>query len=712
MDPVVRGALWLQRAAANVAGSLLAVALGAYLVVWVQSRPPELLSAGALGLFVISLLTRLVQRLRGGTSLGGPRRLDAEILLHLFVGAYAVVLSTPGALDGPCYALVYAVALLGGSFTSALTTALAVAFAVLLEGALGLGALGQLKPDRLVQHAALIALFASLNLIVLRGELARIKRLSRQRIEAELTRMREAARSYRLLGAPSTARDHTLTPAPDDTERLICSGVDEIHQAVEFALSLLRRTLGLRTAMLLGLDASGNALTILELSTAEDSILPGPFGVRDGIFGASLERLTQVSISGPRAGVHLPYYSPRPAVGAASATPLEDHGRVRGLLVVDREAREPFTPREEETLKAAARFVLRAIDNERVFVQLDRAKVEQGKLYRAANALAAATTEAQVIEAGVNGAREFALFDFAVVTLFDRQSQVHEICAASGEGTAELIGQRYRHNSGLVSMVVANRHALPYRGDYDPSRQVVFTRQLSPPPMPSLLVLPLLVHERPLGTLILGSRRRGAFGDAVRPTLEVLTSHVAVSLANARMLKRLEELATTDGLTGLLNKRALIDVAGQKVKSAVRFSRPLSVLVCDIDHFKRVNDTHGHDVGDVVIKGLADVLRRVKRDTDAVGRFGGEEFVVVCEETDERGACQLAERVRQELLAVSFPTELGPFQVTCSVGVASFPAAGQTWEALFKATDEALYASKRGGRDRVTAWSPRLQGAA
>ncbi len=133
------------------------------------------------------------------------------------------------------------------------------------------------------------------------------------------------------------------------------------------------------------------------------------------------------------------------------------------------------------------------------------------------------------------------------------------------------------------------------------------------------------------------------------------------------------------------------------MKSAARFARPLSVLVCDIDHFKRVNDTHGHDVGDVVIKGFSDVLRRVKRDTDAVGRFGGEEFVAVCEETDERGACQLAERIRQELSGTAFQTELGPLHVTCSVGAASFPAAGQTWEALFKATDEALYASKRNG---------------
>lgn len=702
----------MQRTLAQVAGSALALGLGAYLVEWAGDRPPEAWNVGALGLLVASLGYRLIRRLGRLPPEPETRRLDLELVLHLFVLAFVIVLNAPGGLDGALYPLVYAVALLAASFTGPVTTSLGVVFALVLEGAIHTHAFGEREPDRLVQHAGMLALFAFLNLAVFRAELARIKKLSRARIESEIARMRDAARSYRLLGAPSTARDRSLTPPPDDEERLLRSGVDEIHQAVEFALALLRRTLGLRTAMLLGLDQNGQSLTILELSSAEDAIEPGPFGARDGIFGASLDRGEQVSISGTRAGVHLPYYARRPAVGAACATPLGADGRPRGLLVVDREARDPFTSTEEETLKAAAHFIHRAIENERVFVQLDRAKVEQGKLYRAANALASATTEAQVIEAGVNGAREFAAFDFAVVTLFDRQSSTHEICAASGEGTVELVGKRFRHNSGLVSMVVANRHALPYRGDYDPSRQVVFTRQLAPPAMPSILVVPLLVHDRPLGTLILGSRRRGAFGDSVRPTLEVLASHVAVSLANARMLKRLEELATTDGLTGLLNKRALTDVAAQKLKSAARFGRPLSLLVCDIDHFKKVNDTHGHDVGDLVIKGFADVLKRVKRDTDAVGRFGGEEFVLVSEETDERGATQLAERIRTELAAAVFPTELGPLSVTCSVGVAPFPSAGQTWEALFKATDEALYASKRGGRNRVTVWSPKLQGAA
>src|SRR6185369_8748748 len=190
--------------------------------------------------------------------------------------------------------------------------------------------------------------------------------------------------------------------------------------------------------------------------------------------------------------------------------------------------------------------------------------------------------------------------------------------------------------------------------EYDEKRQVVFTRKVTPPSMPSIVVLPLVVHDRPLGTLVLGSRRSAAFNDAVRSTLEVLASHMAVSLANARMLRRLEELATMDGLTGLLNKRALVEIAEQKLVSARRFGKKLSLLVTDIDHFKKVNDTYGHDVGDVVIKGLGEILRRMKRNTDAVARFGGEEIVVICEETDARGAMLLAERVREELMKTTF----------------------------------------------------------
>ena len=126
-----------------------------------------------------------------------------------------------------------------------------------------------------------------------------------------------------------------------------------------------------------------------------------------------------------------------------------------------------------------------------------------------------------------------------------------------------------------------------------------------------------------------------------------------------------------------------------------------SDLVLDIDKFKGVNDTYGHAVGDQVIKGLGAVLARCRRETDVVARFGGEEFVLVCEETDTEGAFQLAERIREELGQQVFNTEKGPLQVTCSLGVSEYPHDAATREALFEKADAALYEAKHNGRNQT-----------
>jgi len=712
----VRAALTVQVMVARGFGTVLALFFGACLTFWESGAVPESVGPFVTVAFVVSLALRATRRLKRLA----PRdtiRLDLELFTHLVVLAYAAILAAPGGLSGPYYPGVYVLMMLAAAFARPPAAVGTMAFALGLEAALDHFAMDR-PLSELVPHAALVMAFLALNLAVFRAEIARVRKLCRARLDGELTRMREDARSYRLIGAPTSAIDPASSPMASvpsgDADRLLRSSVDQIHDTLEFALRLVRRALSARSAALLWLRDGGQVLMLREISTDEAEVEPGPFRAAQGLFGAALRNGEAVSLTGPRARRHVPFYKIAPAVESVCVVPVREHGTSRGLLVVDRMTPEAYTNADLTFLTGVTDFALRTIENERVFVQLERAKVEQGKLYRAVDLLAAATTEAQVIEAGVNSAREFASFDFAVVTLFHRQGQqaVHEICAASGEGATELVGQSFRHNGGLVSMVIANRHPLPYRGDYDAARQVVFTRRIRPPDMPSLVVLPLLVHENALGALVLGSNQKGAFGDAVRPTLEVLARHIAVSLANARMVKRLEDLATTDCLTGLLNKRTLSELAKQKVRSAERFDKPLSVLICDLDHFKKINDVHGHDVGDVVIRGFADVLRRTKRDTDLVGRFGGEEFVVACEETDAEGAELLAERIRAELEGTTFHAKDGPIRVTCSIGVATYPRAGTDWDTLFKATDEALYVSKRTGRNRVTLWSPKPKGTA
>ncbi len=699
MEPLVRALLAVRTSARRGHGLLFALALGAYVVFGGATAEFGLAQAAALGGWSLLLATRLPRKLRQTSDAGWL--LDVEIGALLAVAVEACLMRFDGSVTGRLSPAVYVLVALVAAFTRPIAGVFVVAWILALEAGLRFVAFGRTDPTGFAAHAAFVAAFALLNLTLLRAEIARIRVTARARIAAQLVRIREDARSYRLLGAGEAADREDVR-----TDRLARASVEEIHQSVHYALDLLRRSLDLHTAVLLWLNDGGTHLRISELSTASNDIKDALFPAGDGVLGAVLAKRSPVSLNGLRPTFRVPYYGGPCPVRALAAIPVLDGETLRGVLAIDRLESRPFLSHEEEIAAQAARFCLRAIQNERVFLQLERAKVEQGKLYRAAQALGSALSEQDVVDAGVKAAKEIASFDLAAVTIFDEATRSHEIVAAkSVDGKVDdLVGIRFSHNTGLVSMVVQNRCPLPYRGEHEAGHKIVLSKRLPWPAHPSLLVLPLILHGRALGTLILGAKRRHAFGDPVRPTLEVLASHLAVSLSNARMVQKLETMATTDGLTGLFNKRAMLDSAAQKIAAAARFDRRLAVVMADIFHFKKVNDTYGHDVGDVVIRGLADILKRQKRTTDIVARFGGEEFVTLCEQTDEKGAMLLAERIREELGKTAFRTPKGALSVTCSIGVATFPEAGQNWETLFKAADEALYVSKRSGRDRCTAW--------
>ncbi|HEY8039059.1 MAG TPA: sensor domain-containing diguanylate cyclase [Polyangiaceae bacterium] len=699
MEPLVRASLAVRTLLRRGHGLLIACALAAYVV---DGGAVGEIGAGkvlALGAWAWLLASRVGRKARETGD--APLRVDVEIGALLSVAAEAALVRFDGGLSGRFSPALYVLVALVAAFARPAAGIVVVLFLLGLEASLRFVTLHESDSSGFVTHACFVGAFALLNLALLRAEVMRVRATARARVEAQLVRIKEDARSYRLLGAgESIDRDEVRS------DRLARASVEEIHQSVHYALDLLRRSLDLHTSVLLWLNDAGTHLRISELSTASDDIHDAPFASGDGVLGAVLAQRARVSLHGLKPSYKVPYYAGPCPVRALAAIPVLEGETLRGVLAIDRLEDVAFSPHEEEVASQAARFCLRAIQNERVFLQLERAKVEQGKLYRAAQALGAALSEKDVVEAGVKAAREIASFDLAAVTVYDEAARTHEVVAARSADAAidDLVGVRFSHNAGLVSMVVQNRCPLPYRGEYEAGRQIVLSKRLPWPTHPSLLVLPLLIHERALGTLILGARRRHAFGDAARPTLEVLASHLAVSLSNARMVHKLETMATTDGLTGLFNKRAMLDAATQKIAAAARFDRRLAVLVVDIDFFKKVNDNYGHDVGDVVIRGLGEILKRQKRTTDVVARFGGEEFVVLCEQTDEKGAMLLAERIREELAKTSFRTDKGMLSVTCSVGVATFPETGQTWEALFKAADDALYVSKRSGRDRCTAW--------
>lgn len=230
-------------------------------------------------------------------------------------------------------------------------------------------------------------------------------------------------------------------------------------------------------------------------------------------------------------------------------------------------------------------------------------------------------------------------------------------------------------------------------------------------PVRSVLAIPFALDRRRAGVFFLRTERGERTLSAEDADFAEIVIRAAVAaIRRAQALestradnRRLEELATTDALTRLMNRRALLDRLSVEVDRARRFKSHVSLLMVDLDHFKSVNDEHGHLTGDDILRQMGTLLAGAVRTIDVVARYGGEEFVVIVPETVTDGAAVFAERLRERI--GEHPFDLGDnrtFHLTCSVGVATFPSSRvASTEDLFARADEALYRAKSGGRNLV-----------
>jgi diguanylate cyclase (GGDEF)-like protein len=250
----------------------------------------------------------------------------------------------------------------------------------------------------------------------------------------------------------------------------------------------------------------------------------------------------------------------------------------------------------------------------------------------------------------------------------------------------------------------------PHQPAFDDSRSSVTVIDVSPFDGRER-VLGLSKIERIPIIIIVGFDKEGALGEWRRRAWQIAAGSLAMlallalaALRHYEVLRQREDLrllATTDSLTGVANRRQLMQIALHEVGRALRYGSPLALLVIDIDHFKAVNDTWGHPAGDSVIVNLAKMMTAVVRDQDTVGRLGGEEFAIILPETDCGGAVAIAERLRVMVESAAGEGESAPF--TISIGVAAHDGEESDLEGLLSRADTALYRAKDGGRNRVMA---------
>lgn len=219
----------------------------------------------------------------------------------------------------------------------------------------------------------------------------------------------------------------------------------------------------------------------------------------------------------------------------------------------------------------------------------------------------------------------------------------------------------------------------------------------------SFLGLPLQDTAGLVGVWAFASEKPGSFDAEHVEILRIVAAQAATLISNAVLHQEVERLSVTDGLTGLYNHRTFQERLQTELERSDRHREPVSVLLLDIDHFKKINDTYGHPFGDKVLKKLSAELKRFARRVDCVARYGGEEFAVILVNTSRRGCHASAQRVLKAVRNLKIPHEGEVFTFTLSIGTATFPDNAATREELVRCADQALYAAKEGGRNRAVA---------
>ncbi len=522
-----------------------------------------------------------------------------------------------------------------------------------------------------------------------------------------------------LLGAwIGAGRGRTVTAAPADlraeierragrnrvtegsaVDRLVDDAARVVADSVRRSVDLARDALAAQRLVVLWLDArSGDAGVV---AVAPPGLRVLEIANRDPFLAALRRDRGRVSAHATAASPAVPWRAGEAPAHLLTA-PLVTDGTLRGFLVAERDATaRPFGDRDSDTAENAAELLLDVLVREELILDAANARSDIGLHFEAADEFNRCVTVEDVCDTARRVIERVVALDLFVVTTSQDPPPTQRVVHAAGHGLEDLVGTELREPGTWLEIATRQLEVQPFTGSCRAGDPPLLRGGLPHPELRSMRVLPLALGGDCVGALVLGSRKDGALDASVVERLRVVTQLATAALASAVAYAWAVRAATTDSMTGLTNHRTFKERAAEALARAERSGRPLSLILLDIDHFKRVNDTWGHPMGDEVIIAVADVLRSTLRRVDLGARYGGEEFAVLVEATDIGAAAALADRIRLAAAARVFESDGRTFSVTLSLGVATFGADGSRVGDLIDAADQALYAAKRGGRNQV-----------
>ena len=501
--------------------------------------------------------------------------------------------------------------------------------------------------------------------------------------------------------------------AIEDKEQAAISTIETITDSFDLQLELIRQALNLTTVAVLWPDAQERELRLLNISTIRKDIQPGPYPIGAGITGALLRDRKEITLAPVKANFSgLPYYIKKGEVGSLVAikimgdlqgesSPVDR--KISGILCVDRTEKSDWNESELTILKLLSKKLSLDINMGRQLYTMNRERNAFQRVCIGLRELNIVLGLEPVFDSSIKAVTTLVQTDFIAISLL--QGEHHSIVRAEGLHAKNLPGLEFSKNEGIVGQVMKINRSLPAGAEYR-GPAPIFSKEQRFPDFGSLLILPLQKEKGDsIGALTVAARKPGVFTRHRRDILELIAAQVAIKIDLAQAHEQINKMATIDGLTNLANHRTFQHAFDVMLNRAQRRSGHLCLILCDIDHFKRINDTYGHPFGDQALKIIADTLAGTIRKVDLAARYGGEEFAIILEDSDEYGGMEMAERIRNKIEALTMHQDNNAVNVTISLGLAAFPDDGDKKSLLIDHADQALYKAKTSGKNCIKSWS-------
>lgn len=546
----------------------------------------------------------------------------------------------------------------------------------------------------------LAAIFALLLATAYLSYILAKEKKARGRLEGQLLAIEKSAREIQ-----NNDQDATFTAVSrEEKERISFDSAFKTADSISGALALLKKTLGCHNCILVDVGEKKHTL----IASASPDI-----GARHELPNESSESLlawiaehnVPLRIGHIRDRKGLSYYTGDWGINSFLGVPVFEQGdKLKYVLCVDSKENEAFGQEAERLLLFAAHCISEFLKNATRLGQMKIEAAEFAGFYRLSKRLSSTLNLDEILDIAATSSKEIVDYDMALC-LLKQDSETLKVAAAKGFKAAELLNKIFHRDESIAGWVMKNGKPLSFADFQDDKRDVpIFPGQYLP--MRSLACLPLSMKDDTFGVFLMASRKENFFSPYETKIFEVIAAHTATHIANARMYQQVEKLAATDGLTGLFNHRYFQERLAAELERGERYKQKISLVLVDIDHFKKVNDTYGHPAGDKILKEVAKILTSSVRTVDVAARYGGEEFAVVLVNTDSKGALETAERIRKIIENGKFDIGGGAaIKITGSMGIAVFPDDTGLGEGsqrlLISKTDSALYLAKKQGRNRV-----------